>query len=718
MLAEVVPVADLKVGDVITYTPPRGSGPDGLVTHRIASIGRDDQGGRVFRTKGDANPVADPWTFSLDSATQARVRYGIPYAGHALARARAARRADGRDRAPRAPDRAVQPRPALARARRGGAQARRRGNRVTRAVLALLALLALLSAGGVTRSGADFTASAPSPGNNFSAAADFNTVAVTLSDPGSPLRGSVALAATASSERGVDRVRFETSPAGAGTWTTACEDTVAPYACDWTPPPSPTAARHPRRRDRQRRLRARLRERRRRHRRQHEAGAGAGRPRLPAGQRDPDRDGDRRRLGRRHARDRSTAPPPAAPGPPSAPAPARRAPARSRPPGWPTARTSCGRPPPTGPATPTPRRLTRTVDNTAPTVAVVAPPAALRGSATVALTAADGAGSGVREVRTELRPSGAGAWTPRCSDQAAPYECVIDTTQLADGLYDLRAIADDDAGFTTTSATTVVRVDNTPPPTPTLANPGTNLSGTVALTGTASDARLGHRRLDRALPAGRRQRRLDRRLQRQRHAVRLQLEHDGRRGRALRRARGRPRPGRQRDGLDDADEPADRQQRPDGDARRAARVPARDRRAVGHGHRPGRRAVGRVRAQARERHQLDGDLHRQLGGRTRATSTPTSIADGSYELRARATDTLGRSSTSSVGLRQVDNTDPDGDAVESGNGGATAGRLEAGDWLLLTWTEQIAPASVLARLGRLARRDPRPGRTTRTTRTG
>ena len=60
VLAEVVSVADLKVGDVITYTPPRGSGPDGLVTHRIASIGRDERGGRVFRTKGDANPVADP----------------------------------------------------------------------------------------------------------------------------------------------------------------------------------------------------------------------------------------------------------------------------------------------------------------------------------------------------------------------------------------------------------------------------------------------------------------------------------------------------------------------------------------------------------------------------------------------------------------------------------------------------------------------------------
>ena len=81
VLADVVPVADLGVGDVITYQPPAG---DHLITHRIAWIGRDDAGRRLFRTKGDANPVADPWTFRLDRATQARVRLGVPYAGHAL----------------------------------------------------------------------------------------------------------------------------------------------------------------------------------------------------------------------------------------------------------------------------------------------------------------------------------------------------------------------------------------------------------------------------------------------------------------------------------------------------------------------------------------------------------------------------------------------------------------------------------------------------------
>ncbi len=84
VLDEVVPVSALKAGDVITYLPPAGAGPDHLVTHRIASIERDATGQRIFRTKGDANAVADPWTFKLGGATQARVRLGVPYVGYAL----------------------------------------------------------------------------------------------------------------------------------------------------------------------------------------------------------------------------------------------------------------------------------------------------------------------------------------------------------------------------------------------------------------------------------------------------------------------------------------------------------------------------------------------------------------------------------------------------------------------------------------------------------
>ena len=83
---EVVPVKSLKVGDVITYTPPRGAGPDHLVTHRIAKIGKDPKSGEpVFRTKGDANKTVDPWKFTLPDKRQARVVAGVPYVGFALA---------------------------------------------------------------------------------------------------------------------------------------------------------------------------------------------------------------------------------------------------------------------------------------------------------------------------------------------------------------------------------------------------------------------------------------------------------------------------------------------------------------------------------------------------------------------------------------------------------------------------------------------------------
>ena len=78
VLSEVVPVAELKVGDVITYQPPGGDHP---ITHRISWIVRDDAGRRIPSTQGDAHPVADPWTFLLDRPTQALARIGVPYVG-------------------------------------------------------------------------------------------------------------------------------------------------------------------------------------------------------------------------------------------------------------------------------------------------------------------------------------------------------------------------------------------------------------------------------------------------------------------------------------------------------------------------------------------------------------------------------------------------------------------------------------------------------------
>jgi signal peptidase len=76
-----VPTGSLRVGDVITYTPPPGAGPRGPLTHRIAWVGRGRDGARAFRTRGDSNRRADPWRFVLERDTQAKVVMSVPLLG-------------------------------------------------------------------------------------------------------------------------------------------------------------------------------------------------------------------------------------------------------------------------------------------------------------------------------------------------------------------------------------------------------------------------------------------------------------------------------------------------------------------------------------------------------------------------------------------------------------------------------------------------------------
>jgi signal peptidase len=81
VLSQRVPVASVGVGDVITF----GSPPDTatIVTHRVVAI-RDDDGARVFTTKGDANASADPWSMSTDDAWTYQVRGVVPGVGYVV----------------------------------------------------------------------------------------------------------------------------------------------------------------------------------------------------------------------------------------------------------------------------------------------------------------------------------------------------------------------------------------------------------------------------------------------------------------------------------------------------------------------------------------------------------------------------------------------------------------------------------------------------------
>lgn len=75
----VVPTAELRVHDVITYVPPGSTLP---VTHRIVRRERQPDGRLVFRTKGDNNPAEDLRPFTLDRPTQTRFAFAVPYVGY------------------------------------------------------------------------------------------------------------------------------------------------------------------------------------------------------------------------------------------------------------------------------------------------------------------------------------------------------------------------------------------------------------------------------------------------------------------------------------------------------------------------------------------------------------------------------------------------------------------------------------------------------------
>ncbi|MDX6484081.1 MAG: hypothetical protein QOE95_1852, partial [Gaiellaceae bacterium] len=123
------------------------------------------------------------------------------------------------------------------------------------------------------------------------------------------------------------------------------------------------------------------------------------------------------------------------------------------------------------------------VDNTPPVAILDDPGAYLSGTVNFTSTATD-SGSGVATVTYERSPAGSGSWTS--------IPAAWNTVAALDGLYDLRVAVVDNAGNRTNSALRTSRVDNTKPSV-SLDSPLSNsdVSGTVALTSTASDAGSG-----------------------------------------------------------------------------------------------------------------------------------------------------------------------------------------------------------------------------------
>ena len=132
------------------------------------------------------------------------------------------------------------------------------------------------------------------------------------------------------------------------------------------------------------------------------------------------------------------------------------------------------------------------VDNTGPTATMTGPSSStsVTGSISVSATSTDTGGSGVASVQFERSAAGAGVWTNiGAADTSNPYGVSWDTTGVADGLYDLRAVSTDNVGNTTNStAVTNVRVDNTGPiATMTGPSSSTSVTGSISVSATSTD---------------------------------------------------------------------------------------------------------------------------------------------------------------------------------------------------------------------------------------
>ena len=107
---------------------------------------------------------------------------------------------------------------------------------------------------------------------------------------------------------------------------------------------------------------------------------------------------------------------------------------------------------------PTPDSASWTIDATAPNVSLADPGSPLRGTVTLNPWAGDGTGSGIASLIVQRSPAGAGTWITIGTSW--------NTTGVADGSYDLRARATDNAGNTANSVLRTVTVDNSLPSEP------------------------------------------------------------------------------------------------------------------------------------------------------------------------------------------------------------------------------------------------------------
>ena len=104
-------------------------------------------------------------------------------------------------------------------------------------------------------------------------------------------------------------------------------------------------------------------------------------------------------------------------------------------------------------------------------------------------------GSGVESWALQIAPAGGTSWSSACAVQSTPvsgstYGCSLDSSTLADGDYQLRAVITGEEGHTRTTAAIPTIIDNTAP-TGAMSSPPSSISGSYEVQGHAEDSGSG-----------------------------------------------------------------------------------------------------------------------------------------------------------------------------------------------------------------------------------
>ncbi|TQK68799.1 MULTISPECIES: Ig-like domain-containing protein [unclassified Nocardioides] len=296
-------------------------------------------------------------------------------------------------------------------------------------------------------------------------------------------------------------------------------------------------------------------------------------------------------------------------------------------------------------------------------------------------------------VTVQYTTNGGTSWKTLCSGLSAPFTCTWSTTGFANDSFDLRAVATSGLSSATSAVVSDVLVDNAAP-TVAMVDPGTPLSGTATFAATASDAGSGVQQVVlQYAPAGGGFQSLCV-LTVDPWSCRFATTSLADGSYAFRAvatdvagniATSAAVTGRVVDNtvssvsLDD----------PGAFLSGRATITAQGSSTAG---------VTSVRVQyAATGTSTWTDICTAAAAPYSCAWDTTAVPNGSYDLRAVLTDGRGATVTSAVlSARKVDNSRLRAVDVQSANGEGTAGRVDAGDTLTLTYSDVVAPGTISA----------------------